>query len=198
MPLQPDPPFPKTRGNAIRSEDWNEAVNEVVRLDQAKLNQTGGTVSGNLAVTGNLSSGGTITGNLAANAVGPNQLAANAVTGPKIAAATVPVNKLVGGFWLQNATFTLGGSATQELYVEFFNTPTGSPGTTPTFFSCPLVFIATSTAQATFDYGLRYNTYSDTGSDLQGWHSIVVENRVTFPIQLHITSYIHGLTALPF
>lgn len=198
MPLQPDPPFPKARGNAIRAEDWNEAVNEVVRLDGAKLNQTGGTVSGNLAVTGNLSSGGTISGTLAPNSVGPTQIAANAVNGPRIAAATIPVNKLVGGFWLQNATVTVGSGAKQEIYVEFFNTPTGSPGSTPTFFSCPLVFIATSSAQAVFDYWFRYNTYSDTGSDLQGWHSVVVENRSGFAIQLHITSYIHGLTNLPF
>ena len=34
MAYQPKPPFPKSRGDAIRPGDWNEAVNEVVRLDQ--------------------------------------------------------------------------------------------------------------------------------------------------------------------
>jgi hypothetical protein len=192
MALQPDQPFPKTRGNPIRAEDWNETINEVVRLDTAKLNQSGGTVSGNLAVTG------TISGRLANGAVGQPQLADNAVTTNKISPGTITVEKLQGGYWLTNAMVTLAASARQEIYIEFFNTPTGSPGSTPTYFSHPLVFIATSTAQAGFDYWLRYNTYSDTGSDLQGWHSVVVENRVPFAIQLHITSYIHGLTVPPF
>lgn len=88
MPFQPDPPFPKTRGNAIRAEDWNEAVSEVVRLDQAKLDKAGGTVSGNLVVTGTFSSG-TISGTLAANTVGTAPLAANAVTSAKLAPGAV-------------------------------------------------------------------------------------------------------------
>lgn len=198
MPLRPDQPFPKGRGNPIRAKDWNDAVTEVIRLDQAKLDQAGGTVGGNLAVTGNVSVGGTLSGRLGAGVVGTPQLADNAVTGAKIGPATVPVSRLVGGFWLQNAAVTVGGGATQEIYVEFFNTPTGTPNRPPTFLSCPLVFIATSSIQAVFDYWFRYNTYSDTGSDLQGWHSVVVENRTSSVIQLYITSYIHGLTALPF
>lgn len=198
MSLQPDQPFPKVRGSAIRAKDWNDTVNEVVRLDQAKLNQTGGTVTGNLAVTGSVSAGGTITGRLANGAVGQPQLADNAVTATKIAPGSIPVHRLLGGFWLQNATFTLGLGARQEIYVEYHNTGIGSPGRPPTFLSCPLVFISTSTPQALFDYWLRYNTYSDTGSDLQGWHSVVVENRSPTTIQLYITSYVHGLTAPPF
>lgn len=198
MPLRPDQPFPKSRGNPVRAKDWNDTVTEVIRLDQVKLDQAGGAVSGNLAVAGNLSAGGTLSGRLAAGAVGSPQLADNAVTATKIAPGSVPVNRLLGGFWLQNALVTLGAGATQEYYIEFSNTQTGTPNRPPTFVSCPLLFIATTTIQAQFDYRLRYNTYSDTGTDLQGWHSVVVENRTPSAIQLYITSYIHGLTALPF
>ena len=198
MPLRPDQPFPKGRGNPIRAKDWNDTVTEVIRLDQAKLDKAGGTVGGNLAVTGNLSAGGTLSGRLGAGVVGAPQLADNAVTATKIAPASVPVSKFLGGFWLQNATITVATGAKQEIYVEYFNTQTGTPNQPPTFLSCPLVFIATTTIQAQFDYWFRYNTYSDTGSDLQGWHSVVVQNMSANPIQIYITSYIHGLTALPF
>ncbi|NET38429.1 MAG: hypothetical protein F6K19_41610 [Cyanothece sp. SIO1E1] len=39
MPFTPDPPFPKERGNPLRSKDWNQLVNEVRRLDNAKVNR---------------------------------------------------------------------------------------------------------------------------------------------------------------
>jgi hypothetical protein len=41
MPLAPDAPFPKTQGNTIRSKDWNDVVNEIIRLDNAKVGRTG-------------------------------------------------------------------------------------------------------------------------------------------------------------
>lgn len=41
MPLTPDLPFPKAAGHAIRSKDWNDAVTEVQRLDNAKVNRAG-------------------------------------------------------------------------------------------------------------------------------------------------------------
>jgi len=41
MPLIPDPPFPKTQGDNIRSKDWNDVVNELIRLDNAKANRSG-------------------------------------------------------------------------------------------------------------------------------------------------------------
>jgi hypothetical protein len=37
VPISPDPPFPKTQGDNIRSKDWNDVVKEVQRLDTAKL-----------------------------------------------------------------------------------------------------------------------------------------------------------------
>lgn len=39
MPITPDPPFPKSSGDNIRSKDWNDAVQEVQRLDTAKLDR---------------------------------------------------------------------------------------------------------------------------------------------------------------
>lgn len=50
-------PTPKNPGDLIRSQDWNEAIDEVVRLESAKLDLAGGTVSGSLRVTGSLGVG---------------------------------------------------------------------------------------------------------------------------------------------
>jgi len=54
MPLTPDPPFPKSRNDTIRSKDWNDAVQEVVRLEAAKVDRGGDTVTGPLTVLGAL------------------------------------------------------------------------------------------------------------------------------------------------
>lgn len=60
MPLNPDQPFPKNQGDNIRSKDWNDAVNEIIRLDTAKLGlATGGNITGPLNVSGNLGVGTT-------------------------------------------------------------------------------------------------------------------------------------------
>lgn len=55
MPLTPDDPFPKARGDIVRSKDWNDAVLEIQRLDNDKLNRGGDTLTGPLTVTDNLS-----------------------------------------------------------------------------------------------------------------------------------------------
>ncbi|HEX8474428.1 MAG TPA: tail fiber domain-containing protein [Pyrinomonadaceae bacterium] len=57
MALQPDTPFPKKQGDNIRSKDWNDAVNEIIRLDAAKLNLAGGQINGALNVSGKLGIG---------------------------------------------------------------------------------------------------------------------------------------------
>ncbi len=58
MPLAPDPPFPKSRNDTIRSKDWNDALNEVIRLDGAKVDRAGDTISGSLTIDGTLGVGG--------------------------------------------------------------------------------------------------------------------------------------------
>jgi hypothetical protein len=57
MPITPTPPFPKSRSDLIRSDDWNQTVNEVIRLDSAKLNRAGDTIAGSLTINGNLGVG---------------------------------------------------------------------------------------------------------------------------------------------
>jgi hypothetical protein len=58
MPLTPDPPFPKSRNDTVRSKDWNDALGEVIRLDGAKLDRAGDTLSGPLTISGTLGVGG--------------------------------------------------------------------------------------------------------------------------------------------
>jgi hypothetical protein len=62
MVLTPDQPFPKTRGHVIRSKDWNDAIVEVQRLDTAKVNKAGDTITGSLTVGATLSVGTTTAG----------------------------------------------------------------------------------------------------------------------------------------
>ena len=35
MPFEPDPPFPKSKGDSLRSADWNAMIREVERLSKA-------------------------------------------------------------------------------------------------------------------------------------------------------------------
>jgi hypothetical protein len=57
MPFIPNPPFPKSKGDALRSEDWNQLTKEVQRLDTDKLNRTGDLIDGSLTIVGSLSIG---------------------------------------------------------------------------------------------------------------------------------------------
>lgn len=52
MAITPDPPFPKSSGDNIRSKDWNDAVREIQRLDTAKLDMAGGRINGPLSIDG--------------------------------------------------------------------------------------------------------------------------------------------------
>ena len=57
MVFQPQAPFPKSRGDTIRSGDWNDLIGEVQRLDTAKVERAGDTISGSLTVAGVLGVG---------------------------------------------------------------------------------------------------------------------------------------------
>lgn len=59
MAFLPQPPFPKSRGDTIRSTDWNDLIVEVQRLDNNKVNRTGDTINGSLSVTGTMGIGTT-------------------------------------------------------------------------------------------------------------------------------------------
>jgi len=59
MPFQPQPPFPKSRGDTVRSTDWNDLTLEVQRLDNAKVNRVGDSMSGSLSIAGTLAVGTT-------------------------------------------------------------------------------------------------------------------------------------------
>jgi hypothetical protein len=80
----PDPPFPKSRGDTIRSGDWNNAVNEMIRLDGAKLERTGGAITGSLTISDSLGVGTTSApqARLEVNSGAPDDAPVVAVTTP--------------------------------------------------------------------------------------------------------------------
>jgi len=57
MPLTPDLPYPKAAGHTIRAKDWNDVVTEVQRLDTAKVNKAGDTITGPLTINAALAVG---------------------------------------------------------------------------------------------------------------------------------------------
>jgi hypothetical protein len=59
MAFTPDTPFPKSRGHVLKSKDWNDAITEVQRLDNAKVNKSGDNVMGPLNISGNVGIGTT-------------------------------------------------------------------------------------------------------------------------------------------
>jgi hypothetical protein len=59
MAFTPDSPFPKSRGHVIKSKDWNDAITEVQRLDNAKVNKAGDGITGPLTIAGNVGVGTT-------------------------------------------------------------------------------------------------------------------------------------------
>jgi hypothetical protein len=201
MAYQPDPPFPKGRGDGIRSKDWNDAVTEVTRLDGAKLDRSGGTVSGNLTVTGNLTSGGTISGVLANGSVGQNQLVNGSVTNPKLAAGAVTTDKiqigavstekLLGNFFLRNGSFTLGNGIGTRLEVQLTADPV--PSTTPnlpTPFVFPLMFVSSTSAGAQFSWTHFYTRFLDFDTfDYVGAHRVRFEQLGGGPIEIRLTVF---------
>jgi hypothetical protein len=54
----------KKPGDPILSSDWNAVANETIRLDSAKLDQAGGTVSGLLTATGGLNASALVSNSL--------------------------------------------------------------------------------------------------------------------------------------
>jgi hypothetical protein len=195
---QPKPPFPKSRGDAIRPGDWNEAVSEVVRLEQAKLNQSGGTVGGNLAVSGNLSATGTISGTLAINSVGNAQLAANAVTANKIANGAITMDKLFGEVYQRNVTFTLSGGIGSSVFFQLSKDilPRTVNGIQPAPAVFP-VFFLTSNSPGIF---LSYNHYFQTVAEdefatvFSASHYIKVSNESGNTAQIFLTCYVFRMT----
>lgn len=201
MAYAPATPFPKGRGDSIRSADWNEAMNELIRLETAKFDKTGGTVSGNLTVTG------TISGTLANNIVGPNQIAANAVTtvkladgnvtnaklangsvtGLKVAAATVTPDKLSGGFNNFNTTITLGG-AVNSIFGIFISMDL-LDATPPPEPLASLLFVTTNTNNAIFTYHLEYRRFLDGSSRPNGGNVLWFTNKVAVTTEIVFSVY---------
>jgi hypothetical protein len=108
VPITPATPFPKTPGDQLRSGDWNQVVNEVIRLDSAKLNLTGGTIGGALTVTGNSSVKGSLT------VTGSGGVSVGNIGGPRQS----PLH-IAGGIWDTATTegdFKIG-NATHRLKI---------------------------------------------------------------------------------
>ncbi|MEB3295793.1 MAG: hypothetical protein VKJ24_21795, partial [Synechococcales bacterium] len=61
MPLVPEAPFPKEKGQPLRSRDWNQLVTEVQRLDTDKVNKLiGDSIKGPLTIDSSLGIGVTV------------------------------------------------------------------------------------------------------------------------------------------
>ncbi len=50
MAYSPDTPFPKSAGDIVRSKDFSDVVNEVLRLESDKVDRSGDTMTGQLVV----------------------------------------------------------------------------------------------------------------------------------------------------
>ena len=59
MLFQPDSPLPKSRGDNLRSKDWNDLIEEVRRLDTDKVNRADDAMTGSLTIDGHLGVGTT-------------------------------------------------------------------------------------------------------------------------------------------
>src|SRR5438093_107481 len=57
MAFTPNPPFPKSQGDVIRSSDWNALVNEAIQLDSGKVSCSGDAITGSLTISGSLGVG---------------------------------------------------------------------------------------------------------------------------------------------
>lgn len=86
MAFQPQTPFPKSRGDMVRSGDWNDLVGEVQRLDNDKVNRAGDKV-GSLTITGTLGVGAAADDNLQL------QVQSNAATRSALAVLSTPNNE---------------------------------------------------------------------------------------------------------
>jgi hypothetical protein len=60
-------PLPKRQGDLLRSQDWNDLVAELQRLDNTKVSRAGDAISGSLTVSGALAVGGASLPNVTLN-----------------------------------------------------------------------------------------------------------------------------------
>lgn len=86
MAFQPQAPFPKSRGDMVRSTDWNDLVGEVQRLENDKVNRAGDKV-GALTITGTLGVGTAADDNLQL------QVQSSAATRSALAVLSTPNNE---------------------------------------------------------------------------------------------------------
>jgi hypothetical protein len=83
MAFTPNPPFPKSQGDVIRSSDWNDTINEIMRLDNAKVNRLGDHITGPLTIDGNVGIGTTAPGaRLTVDVANEGNLALRLMSGP--------------------------------------------------------------------------------------------------------------------
>jgi hypothetical protein len=190
MAYTPATPYPKGRGDAIRSADWNEAVNELLRLENEKFNRAGGTVTGNLTVNGTIS--GTLANNIvtntkiADNSVTNTKLAGGSVTSDKIAAGAIsgdhlPNNKLsiakLEGFLMADMTFTLPATATHGFNIATETITAGSRGYEI------FVFAYSPTSGCYFSYEPRVWT---SGTQLNRWLHFTNHNTIATEVRMKV------------
>jgi hypothetical protein len=208
MAITPQSPFPKSRGDTVRSTDWNQAVNEVIRLDNAKVNRGGDTVTGALTVNGGivipdgslsgaklandstpgakLQDGTLPSSKLADNSLPGSKLSDNSTPGGKLADASVAATKLNMLTW--SGTTTVAGG--QETTWSFNQRPTGAapPRVHPVAQVTNMVFPQGSTPPTVVINEFVYQSFfvpaSNQISDFVRW-----TNPTTLTVTLHWTIY---------
>jgi len=157
MPFTPDPPFPKSSGDAIRSKDWNDVANAISALF-SKLSQTTGHqhtgtaedappipqtgLANNAVAEVKIQNGAVSEAKIRDLAVATGKIQDGAVTAAKMAAGVIPPNigvVVAKGLQHNQSIPVPAGFARNECIfyaaIKWMNIDTTSP-TTANVYSC--------------------------------------------------------------
>lgn len=168
-------PEKKNPGDLIKSQDWNEAMNEIVRLEDDKVNRDGDTINGQLSINGNVGIGTTPTSeSLEVN----GSVKANTFTGESL-----EVNSSVKANSFTGESLEVNGSVKANSFTGSGANLTGLNGAQITSGTIPDARIPNAIARDS-EVSAKFNT--STGHDHDGSNS------------KRISSGVKGWVRLPF